>query len=651
MTFFLCEGAQVSKLTLGFRLAESEKAEINREDISMDMRNIAIIAHVDHGKTTLVNALLKNSGTFRDNEAVMDRVMDSNPQERERGITILAKTTSFMFHDTKINIVDTPGHADFGGEVERIMHMVDGCLLLVDAFEGTMPQTRFVLKNALENHIKPIVVINKVDRPNADPSKAVDEVLDLFIQLGAPDDMLEFPVVYTSALNGTSSYDDSPESQKPGMDPVFETILKEIPAPKCEKEGPFRFQPALMDYNEFVGRIGIGTVRGGHVKVGETLTDIHIDGTTKDFKVMKLYTFMGLRRIEVNEVGPGDICAIAGNPEMNVGETFTSQGCLDNPFPPLRVDEPTLQMEFGTNTSPLRGQDGKFVTARVIEDRLYQEVQRDVSLRFKRIPNSESWAVAGRGELHLSVLIETMRREGYELEVSKPTVIIKEIDGVKCEPYEDVQIDVPSEFIGDIMETLGNRGGQVQDMIENNGQTRVQYIIPSRGLLGFVNNFLTLTKGYGIINHTFREYRPLYNHVVGERALGVLVSVDKGAATPYSIEKIEDHGTMFITPGTVCYEGMIVGEHRYPVDLAVNVTATKPQTNVRSSNKDQTVVLKSPRKMTLEACLDYINSDELVEITPSAFRMRKRILSTPERKKFDAKKKAEAEAMKEESLK
>ena len=609
----------------------------------MNMRNIAIIAHVDHGKTTLVNSLLSNSGAFRENEQIIDRVMDSNPQERERGITILAKTTSIMYKGTKINIVDTPGHADFGGEVERIMHMVDGCLLLVDAFEGTMPQTRFVLKNALENHIKPIVVINKVDRPNADPKKAVDEVLDLFIELGAPDDLLEFPVVYTSALNGTSSYDPDPAMQKPGMDPVFETILKEIPEPICDPNGPFRMQPALLDYNDFVGRIGIGTVRGGTVKVGETVTDARIDGTTKDFKVMKLYTFQGLRRVEVDHVDCGDICAIAGLPELNVGDTVCAQGQV-NPLPPLRIDEPTLQMEFGTNSSPLRGQDGKFVTARVIEDRLYQEVQRDVSLRYKRIPNTETWTVSGRGELHLSVLIETMRREGYELEVSKPHVIIKEIDGVKCEPYEDLQIDVPSEFVGDIMETLGNRGGQMIDMAEANGQSRLTYIIPSRGLLGFVSNFLTLTKGYGIINHTFREFRPVYAHSVGERQLGVLVSVDKGPATPYSIEKVEDHGTMFIAPGTICYEGMIVGEHRYPVDLAVNVTAAKPQTNVRSSTKDQTVVLKSPRKMTLEACLDYINSDELVEITPSAFRMRKKILNTADRKKFDAHRKAEAEA-------
>ncbi|MBO8426844.1 MAG: translational GTPase TypA [Firmicutes bacterium] len=608
----------------------------------MDMRNIAIIAHVDHGKTTLVNALLANSGAFRANEAVLDRAMDSNPQERERGITILAKTTSIVYKGTKINIVDTPGHADFGGEVERIMHMVDGCLLLVDAFEGTMPQTRFVLKNAIENHIKPVVVINKVDRPNADPKKAVDEVLDLFIELGASDDMLDFPVVYASALNGTSSYDPDPSTQQKGMDPIFETIIKEIPEPDCDPSGPFRMQPALLDYNEFVGRIGIGTIRGGSVKVGDTVADISPNGESKTFKVMKLYSFEGLKRVEVSKAECGDICAIAGNPELNVGDTIGADPSVE-PLPPLRIDEPTLQMEFGTNSSPLRGQDGKFVTARVIEERLYEEVQRDVSLRYKRIPNTETWTVSGRGELHLSVLIEAMRREGYELEVSKPHVIIREIDGVKCEPYEDLQIDVPSEFVGDIMDTLGQRGGLMSDMIESNGQTRLVYVIPSRGLLGFVSNFLTLTKGYGIINHTFKEYRPVYAHSVGERPLGVLVSVDKGQATPYSIEKVEEHGTMFIAPGAVCYEGMIVGEHRYPVDLAVNVTAAKPQTNVRSSTKDQTVVLKAPRKMTLEACLDYINSDELVEITPTAFRMRKRILSTPERKKFDAKRKAQAE--------
>ena len=610
----------------------------------MNMRNIAIIAHVDHGKTTLVNQLLAQSGTFRENEAIQDRMMDSDQIEHERGITILAKTTAIKYKDTKINIVDTPGHADFGGEVERIMHMIDGCLLLVDAFEGTMPQTRFVLKNALENHVKPIVVINKVDRPNADVQKAIDEVLDLFIQLGAPDEFLDFPVVYASALNGTSSYDPDLSTQKHTMDPIFETILKYCPEPKCDPNAPFQWQPALLDYNDFVGRIGIGTIRQGKVHVGDTVTDICLDGSTHDFKVMKLYTFFGMKRTEVNEVEAGDICAIAGYDGLNVGETVCAQKQL-NPLPPLRIDEPTLQMEFGTNSSPLRGQDGKFVTARVIEDRLYQEAQRDVSLRFQRIPNSERWTVSGRGELHLGVLIENMRREGFELEVSKPTVIIKTIDGVKCEPYEDLQIDVPSEFVGDIMETLGNRGAQLLDMTDNNNISRLTYVIPSRGLIGFVNNFLTLTKGYGIINHSFKEYRPMFNKVVGERNIGVLVATSNGPATSFALQKVEAHGTMFIVPGDIVYEGMIVGEHRYPVDLATNCTEEKPKNNIRSSTKEMMIVLKAPRKNSLEACLDYINEDELVEITPTAFRMRKRILSTPERKKYDAKKKAEKAAM------
>jgi len=610
----------------------------------MDIRNIAIIAHVDHGKTTLVNALLTNSGTFRENEAIQDRMMDSNPIEHERGITILAKTTSIKWKDSKINIVDTPGHADFGGEVERIMHMVDGCLLVVDAYEGTMPQTRFVLKNALENHIKPIVVINKVDRPNADPKKAVDEVLDLFIELGAPDDLLDFPIVYVSALNGTSSLSPDPASQKPGMAPLFDMILKEIPAPKCDPNGPFQWQSALLDYSDFVGRIGIGTIRRGTIHVGDSLTDVRKDGSTTNFKVMKLYTFYGMNRSEVSSVEAGDICGIAGLTDMGVSDTVCDSKKLEA-LPALRVDEPTLQMEFGTNSSPMRGQDGKFVTARVIEDRLYEETQRDVSLRYVRKPNTETWIVSGRGELHLGVLIETMRREGYELEVSKPQVIIKEIDGVKCEPYEDLQIDVPDEFVGDMMTTLGDRGAVLGDMTSNSGNTRLNYVIPSRGLLGFVSNFLTMTKGYGIINHTFKEYRPMYNHEVGERNIGVLVSTDHGEATSYALQKVEEHGTMFIVPGDVCYEGMIVGEHRYPVDLAVNCTMTKPMTNVRASTRELMIVLKAPRKMSLEACLDYINLDELVEITPHSIRMRKRILDTSERKKFDAHQKAAAEEM------
>ena len=610
----------------------------------MNIRNVAIIAHVDHGKTTLVNSLFTSSHTFRDNEQVKDRMLDSNPIEAERGITILAKTTSVLYKDCKVNIVDTPGHADFGGEVERIMHMVDGCLLVVDAYEGTMPQTRFVLKNALENHIKPIVVINKIDRPHADPQKAIDEVLDLFIELGAPDEFLDFPVCFVSALNGTSSLDPDPSTQKPGMDPLLDLIVKHIPEPICEPSKPFQWQSALLDYNDFVGRIGIGTVRRGSIHVGDSVTDVRKDGTTTNFKVMKLYTFHGMSRDEVDSVESGDICGIAGLPDIGVSDTICAPTALEA-LPALRVDEPTLQMEFGTNSSPMRGQDGKKVTARVIEERLYQETQRDVSLRFTRVPNKESWIVSGRGELHLGVLIENLRREGYELEVAKPTVIIKEIDGKRCEPYEDLQIDVPNEFVGDMMTSLGERGANLTTMDDNGTTTRLIYVIPSRGLIGFVSNFLTMTKGYGIINHTFKEYRPVYNHDLGERNIGVLVSTDKGPATSYALEKVEEHGTMFIGPGTVCYEGMIIGEHRYPSDLAVNCTQAKPMTNVRSSTRELTIVLKAPRKMSLEACLDYINPDELVEITPHAIRMRKRILSTPDRKKFDAHQKALKEAM------
>ena len=607
----------------------------------MDIRNIAIIAHVDHGKTTLVNALLESSGTFRENEAVQDRMLDSNSLERERGITILAKTTAIRYKGSKINIVDTPGHADFGGEVERIMGMVDGCLLLVDAYEGTMPQTRFVLKQALEHGLRPIVCINKVDRPHADPAKAVDEVLDLMIELGAPEEALDFPVCYVSALQDTSSLSPDPQSQKPGMEPLLDMILREIPSPRAE-EGPFQWQCALLDYNDFVGRIGIGTIRRGHVHVGDMVTDLRPDGTKKTFKAMKIFTFLGMRREEVQEASYGDIVGIAGLPDIGVGDTVCGEGFL-SPLPPLRVDEPTLQMEFGTNSSPLRGQDGKFVTARLIEERLFKETQRDVSLRYQRIPNSERWLVSGRGELHLGVLIETMRREGYELEVSKPQVIVKEVDGVREEPYEDLQIDVPDEFVGDIMTTLGERGAELVDMTDDGTNTRLVYVIPSRGLLGFVSNFLTMTKGYGIINHTFKEYRPLYGKEVGERQIGVLVSTDKGQATAYALEKVEEHGTMFITPGETCYEGMIIGEHRYPSDLAVNCTMMKPMTNVRSSTKETTVVLKTPRRMALEACLDYINLDELVEVTPGAIRMRKRILDTSERKKYDARRRAEKE--------
>jgi GTP-binding protein len=603
--------------------------------MKMETRNIAIIAHVDHGKTTLVDQLLKSSSTFRANEELSDRAMDSNDIERERGITILAKTTSIIYHDTKINILDTPGHADFGGEVERIMNMVDGCLLLVDAFEGTMPQTRFVLKKALEAHVKPIVVINKIDRANIDVAKTLDEVLTLFIELGAPDEFLDFKTVYASALKGTSSYEADPSTQKEGMDAVLQTIIDEIPAPCMDKDSPLQLQVALLDYNDFVGRIGIGTIKRGTIKVNDNVTVSRLDGSTTNFRVLKLFGFQGLKRLEIEEAHAGDIVAVAGLADINVGETICQSGHVD-PLPLIRLDEPTLQMTFGTNSSPLSGRDGKLLTARKIEERLFRETQRDVALRVERIPNTESWIVSGRGELHLSILIENMRREGFELEVSKPQVIIKEIDGVKCEPYEDLTIDVPNEYVGDIMVTIGERSGELVNMDAKETVTVLNYIIPSRGLLGYMTNFMTLTKGYGIISHTYREYRPIATNSIGERNIGVLVSVEAGQATPYAIEHTEERGTMFINPGTEVYEGMIVGEHRYDFDLAVNVTQKKNLTNVRSSTKDNTVVLKTPRKLSLEACLDYINTDELVEITPSTYRMRKKILNTAERKKYEA---------------
>ena len=601
----------------------------------MEIRNIAVIAHVDHGKTTLLDQLLKTSGAFRDNEEVNNRVMDSNDIERERGITILAKTTSIEYHNTKINILDTPGHADFGGEVERIMNMVDGCLLLVDAFEGTMPQTRFVLKKALEAHVKPIVVINKVDRANIDIAKTLDEVLELFIELGAPDEFLEFPVVYTSALKGTSSYKEDISTQVEGMDAVLETIIKYIPAPKVDEKAPLQLQVALLDYNDFVGRIGIGTVKQGTIHVNDNVAVSRLDGSITNFRILKLFGYKGIKRLEVNEAKAGEIVAVAGLTDINVGETICDPKNV-NPLPLIKLDEPTLQMTFGTNSSPLSGQDGKLLTARKIEERLFRETQRDVALRVSRIINTESWIVSGRGELHLSILIENMRREGYELEVSKPQVIIKEIDGVKCEPYEDLYIDVPNEYVGDIMTSIGDRGGELVNMDTRETITILNYVIASRSLLGFTTNFMTLTKGYGIISHSYKEYRPITSSNLGERKIGVLVATEAGQATPYAIEHVEERGTMFITPGTIVYEGMIVGENRYDIDLAVNVVQKKNLTNVRSSNKDNTVVLKTPRKMSLEACLDYINSDELVEVTPTTYRMRKKILNTVDRKKYDA---------------
>ena len=597
----------------------------------MKIRNIAMIAHVDHGKTTLVDQLLKLSGTFRDNEQVAERAMDSNALERERGITILAKNTAINYKDYRINIMDTPGHADFGGEVERIMNMVDGVLLVVDAYEGTMPQTRFVLKKALEAKVKPIVVINKVDRPVVRIQEVMDEVLELFMELGADDDQLDFPTVYTSALQGTSSLDSDINTQVNNMDCLFDMIIDEIPEPLVDEEGPLQFQPALLDYNDYVGRIGIGRIQRGKIKVNESVTCVRADGTHSQFRIQKLYGFLGLHRVEIKEASAGDIVAIAGLSDIGVGETVCTTG-KEEPLPLLKIDEPTIQMVFGTNTSPFAGQDGKFVTARQIEERLFKETNRDVSLKIERIPNSEEWIVSGRGELHLSILIENMRREGYELQVSKPKVIIKEIDGVKYEPFEEVNIEAPDDCIGNVIESLGYRRGVLENMVSNDGQTSVTYTIPSRGMIGFMTNFLTMTKGYGIISHSFLEYRPMEGETVGERALGVLISIDNGQTTAYALGGVEDRGTMFVGPGVEVYEGMIVGEHSRDNDLVVNVTKGKQLTNTRSSSKDSTVVLKRPRTFNLEACLDYINDDELVEVTPENIRLRKRYLTEQERK-------------------
>lgn len=598
----------------------------------MNIRNIAIIAHVDHGKTTLVDQLIKKSGTLEAHEELAERAMDSNALERERGITILAKNTAIHYKDYKINIMDTPGHADFGGEVERIMHMVDGVLLVVDAYEGTMPQTRFVLKKALAAHVKPIVVINKVDRPVVRIQEVMDEVLELFMELGADDNQLDFPTVFVSALNGTSSLDPDINTQVPNMDCLFDMIINEIPAPAVDVEGGLQLQPALLDYNDYVGRIGIGRIQRGSIKVNENVVCLRADGSKTQFRVQKLFSYLGMHRFEVEEASAGDIVAVAGLADIGVGETICEPSC-EEALPLLHVDEPTIQMIFGTNTSPFAGQDGKFVTASKIEERLFKETNKDVSLKVERIQNKEEWMVSGRGELHLSILIETMRREGYELQVSRPHVILKEIDGVTCEPYEDVEIEAPDDCIGSVIESLGLRRGIMENMDSMDGMTKVHYIVPSRGLIGFMTNFLTMTKGYGIINHSFLEYRPLEGEAVGERQLGVLISIETGQTTAYALGGVESRGVMFVGPGVEVYEGMIVGEHAKDNDLVVNVTKGKQQTNTRSSTKDTTVVLKRPRHFNLEACFDYINEDELVEVTPNNIRLRKKYLSELDRKR------------------
>jgi GTP-binding protein len=601
------------------------------------IRNIAIIAHVDHGKTTLVDQLLRQSGTFRDNEQVQERAMDSNDLERERGITILAKNTAIHYKDYLINIVDTPGHADFGGEVERIMKMVDGVLLVVDAFEGCMPQTKFVLRKALEAGLTPIVVVNKIDRPAARPAEVIDEVLELFIELEASDDQLDFPVVYASGLNGIASLD----ANVPGttMEPLYETIVEKIPYPKENTEEPLQFLVTLLDYNEYLGRISIGRVNRGTIRQGQSVVVLDREGKSRQARIEKLFGFQGLKRIEMEEAAAGDIIAIAGIKDINIGETIADPS-KPEALPVLKIDEPTLQMTFLVNNSPFAGREGKFVTSRKLRERLFKELETDVSLRVEETDSPDAFIVSGRGELHLGILIENMRREGYELQVSKPEVIVREIDGVKCEPIERLLIDIPEESMGSVMESLGTRKAEMVNMINNgNGQIRLEFLIPARGLIGYRTNFLTLIRGYGVMNHAFDSYGPFVGGQVGGRHQGVLIASETGTSTFYGMMGVEDRGILFLEPGTEVYEGMIVGEHTRDNDIVVNICKEKALTNVRSATKEETVRLKTPRLMSLEEALEYLNDDELCEITPKSVRLRKKILNKSERDKFDKQRK------------
>lgn len=600
------------------------------------LRNIAIIAHVDHGKTTLVDKLLQQSGVFRANEQVAERAMDSNDLERERGITILAKNTAVRYGEYLINIVDTPGHADFGGEVERILKMVDGVLLVVDAYEGVMPQTKFVLRKALEQNLTPIVVVNKIDRPAARPEEVIDEVLNLFIELDANDDQLDFPVVYASALNGFAMLD----YKNPGTDmkPLFESIIEHIPSPSVDPDQPLQLQINMLDYNDYLGRIGVGRVHRGHVNLNDQVAVMKRDGKVERARVVRLFGFQGLQRIEIESAQAGDLVAIAGLGELNVGETIsdiTNQEAL----PLLHIDEPTLQMTFLVNDSPFAGQEGKHVTSRKLRDRLMSELETDVSLRVDETDSPDAFIVSGRGELHLSILIENMRREGYELQVSKPQVIFRDIDGVKQEPFEHLVVDVPDEYTGSVMERLGLRKADMTNMINNgNGNVRLEFLIPARGLIGFRTEFLTITRGFGIMNHSFHEYMPSKGEIEGRHA-GVLVAAETGTSSTYGIEGLEDRGVMFISPGTEVYEGMIVGEHNRDNDLTINPCKVKAATNVRSATKDETTRLKTPRLMSMEQALEYLNDDEYCEITPASVRLRKKFLKKNDRDRLDKEKK------------
>lgn len=599
-----------------------------------NLRNIAIIAHVDHGKTTLVDQLLMQSGIFRENEAVAERVMDSNDLERERGITILSKNTAVMYKGTKINIVDTPGHADFGGEVERILMMVDGVLLLVDAFEGCMPQTRFVLKKALGLGKKPLVVVNKIDRPGARPEEVVDEVLDLFIELGADDDQIEFPVVYASGRDGYASLD----PHKPGTDmqPLFDKIIEEIPAPEGDPDGPLQLLFSNIDYDEYVGRIGIGRVERGSCKVGQTVMLCHNDGTCKNARITKLYQFEGLKRVEAESAGLGDIVAVSGITDLNIGETACHPEHPE-PLPFVKIDEPTVSMLFMVNNSPFAGKEGKYVTSRNIRERLFKEVETNVAMRVEETDSTDSFKVSGRGELHLSILIEQMRRQNYEFQVSRPKVIMKEIDGVMCEPMELLMIEVPNQYVGAVMEKLGLRKAELLDMnTKESGITHIEFRIPSRGLMGYRPEFLTDTNGNGIMNSIFDGYEEYKGEIIS-RTQGSLIAHETGTATGYGLFAAQDRGRLFIGAGVEVYEGMIVGSNPKNEDMTVNVCKKKHITNTRAAGSDEALKLTPPTILSLEQSLEFIADDELVEVTPKSIRMRKTILNKEQRMKAQSK--------------
>ncbi len=609
----------------------------------MQIRNIAIIAHVDHGKTTLVDKMLRQAGAFRDNQVVQERVMDSNPLERERGITILAKNTSVRWHGTKINIVDTPGHADFGGEVERILRMVDGVLLVVDAFDGPMPQTRFVLRKALALGRVPIVVINKIDRPGADPMRVHDEVLDLFIELEADEAQLDAPVVYASARDGVATLDLS----VPAVDltPLYETIIKAVPPPPSDATGDFQMLVSTIDYSPYLGRLGIGRVERGSVRVGQTVALLPLDTNqpSERARVTKLYAFEGLDRIEVPQADAGEIVALAGIEGVEIGHTLAD---VDRPerLAGIAVEEPTISVDFLLNNSPFAGKEGKFVTSRQLRERLYRELERNVALRVEDTDSTDTWAVSGRGELHLTILMETMRREGYEFQVSRPRVITREgMNGERLEPYEELMIDVPEEFLGAVIEKLGPRRGEMLEM-KNPGQgmVRLLYRIPSRGLFGYRSEFLTDTRGTGILHHRFLDYGAWAGPLAG-RTRGSLVSMENGTIVAFALANLQDRSTLFVQPGDDVYQGMVVGENSRPGDMDVNPTREKKLTNMRSKASDENVQLEPPRELTLEAALEYIEDDELIEVTPKSIRLRKRSLSASDRKKLSREAKRDRE--------